>query len=242
MKRTYHKWHSPILHKEMELLVFGETGAKVIFFPPRMSRFYDYENWHLIDILKEKINQGFIQVFCVDSIDGESLYNVNIPPKERILRHIHYEQYIIQEVIPFTQSLNTTPFLIAAGCSLGAYHAVNIALKHPKSFNKVVGMSGRYDINTQMAHYHDLFDGYFNEDIYFNLPNIYMKNLHDENWLDKIRKLDIILAVGHDDPCLKSNEKLNQTLHDKNIHSSLYIWNGDGHRACFWREMIQIYL
>lgn len=242
MKREYYHWYSPALKKSMELLVFGESGARVIFFPPRMARFYDYENWRLIEMIQDKIEQGYIQVFCVDSIDSESLYNKNIHPKDRIQRHLAYEKYILQEVIPFTRKQNPVPFVISAGCSLGAYHAVNIALKHPEYFNKVIGMSGRYDINQSLAHYDDLFDGYFDENIYFNSPNIYMQNLTDQNWLDKIRKLDIILAVGHDDPCLKSNEKLNQTLHDKNINSNLYIWNGEGHRACFWREMIKIYL
>ncbi len=48
MKREYHKWYSHSLKKEMELLVFGYAGAKVLFFPPRMGRFYDYENWKII--------------------------------------------------------------------------------------------------------------------------------------------------------------------------------------------------
>lgn len=51
MKREYHKWYSSNLEKEMELLVFGHSGAKVLFFPPRMGRFFDYENWRVIKAL-----------------------------------------------------------------------------------------------------------------------------------------------------------------------------------------------
>ena len=71
MNREYHKWYSPALEKDMELLVFGHGGASVLFFPPRTGRFYEYEDWHLIETLEHKIEQGFLQVYCVDSIDEE---------------------------------------------------------------------------------------------------------------------------------------------------------------------------
>ncbi len=41
MRRQYHKWFSPSLGREMELLVFGHAGAKVMVFPTREGRFYD---------------------------------------------------------------------------------------------------------------------------------------------------------------------------------------------------------
>ena len=212
MKREYNKWHSPNLNRQMELLVYGHAGARILLFPPRMARFYEYENWKLIEVLRDKIENGFIQVFCLDSVDEESLYNFNIHPKERIARHLQYEKYILNEVIPFTLQKNKNEFLIAAGCSLGAYHAVNIALKYPQYFSKVVGMSGRYDLTFSINHYSDLFSGYQDETIYFNMPNQYMVNLTDEAILEKIRKIDIILAVGNEDSCLNSNQQLSQIL------------------------------
>ena len=33
MRRDYHKWYSPELGREMELLVFGHDGLPVIVFP-----------------------------------------------------------------------------------------------------------------------------------------------------------------------------------------------------------------
>ena len=44
MNREYHRWYSERLHREMELLVFGHGGAKVLVFPTRDGRFYEYEN------------------------------------------------------------------------------------------------------------------------------------------------------------------------------------------------------
>ncbi|HEX8357885.1 MAG TPA: esterase, partial [Segetibacter sp.] len=74
MEREYQKWYSPHLQREMELLTFGYGGTPVLFFPTRTARFYDYENWKVVDAIAGKINAGFIQLFCVDSVDIESFY------------------------------------------------------------------------------------------------------------------------------------------------------------------------
>ena len=100
MERTYHKSYSRILGRDMELLIFGHAGVPVIFFPTRSARFYDFENWKIIDALRPKIEAGLLQIYCVDSIDCESFYSQADPPL-RILRHIKYEKYIIKELIPF---------------------------------------------------------------------------------------------------------------------------------------------
>lgn len=226
----------------MELLVFGHSGSSVIFFPPRLARFYDYENWGIIDTLEPKIKAGLIQLYCVDSYDSYSLYNQSIHPKDRILNHLKYEKYILNEVIPLTKLLNNNPMLTTAGCSLGAYHAVNIALKHPHYFNKVVGLSGRYDLTKPASHYIDLFNGYYDENIYFNMPTRYMANLTDENILNEIRNIDFIFAVGNDDPCLPCNKYLSSILSEKHINNHLYIWEDEAHKAHYWRKMAPIYL
>src|SRR3954470_24503536 len=146
MNREYHKWFSPELKRDMELLVFGHAGTPVLFFPTRTARFYDYENWKVIDAISGKIDNGNLQVYCVDSIDIETFYCACSHPSQRILRHLQYERYILDEVIPFIKSNNPNDSLISAGCSLGAYHAVNLALRYPHLFCKVVAMSGRYDL------------------------------------------------------------------------------------------------
>lgn len=242
MKREYHKWYSSHLNKNMEMLVFGHSGAKVLFFPPRMGRFYDYENWRVIKALQEKIEKGFIQVYCVDSIDTETFYNKHEHPGHRIYRHTQYENYILKEVIPLMNIINSNPSIISAGCSLGAYHAVNIAMRHPKLFCKVVGMSGRYDLTYSVSYYDDLLSGYHNEHVYYHMPNQYLKNLEDKYILKDIAKLDVILAVGKNDPLLGSNHQLSTLLDEKDISYNLYEWEGEAHRARYWRKMVQIYL
>jgi esterase/lipase superfamily enzyme len=241
MQRAYFKWFSPQLQKDMELLVFGHTGARVLFFPTRGARFYDYENWKVIDAISDKIANGQLQVICVDSVDHESFYNRCTPPAQRIQRHLQYEQYIINEVLPFTEANNPGSEVYAAGCSLGAYHAVNIAFKYPDLFIKAVGMSGRYDLTVPRGVFIDLFDGYTDDDIYFNMPNQYVANLEAADIIDKLKQLDIIIAIGNEDVFLDDSKHLSNTLWDKEIWNALHIWDGEAHKPKFWRKMVQIY-
>src|SRR5581483_7929087 len=118
MTRKYYKWFSPSLYRHMELLVFGHAGASVLFFPTRTARFYDYENWKIVASLQDKIEQGELQLFCVDSVDAESFY-ASIPAADKIKRHLQYERYILQEVLPLIMFRKNFTFLTAAGCSLG---------------------------------------------------------------------------------------------------------------------------
>lgn len=242
MNREYIQWYSPALQKNMEMLIFGKGGATVLFFPARMGRFYDYENWRVIESLREKIEKGYIQVYCVDSFDCDSFYSSGYHPSVKIARHIQYEQYILHEVVPFMHKKNPKAFKIVAGCSLGAYHAVNISLRHPGIFNKVIGMSGRYDLAVKIGHYDDLLEGYWDENVYFNMPLQYIPNLTDEDKLAAIRRMSIVLAIGREDVLLNNNIMLSKELSDKGVDNSLYIWDKEAHQARAWRQMVINYL
>jgi len=242
MKREYYKWFSNHLGRDMELLVFGHAGDPVLFFPTRTARFYDYEDWQVIDALRKKIESGIIQVYCLDSVDRESFYAKDLHPAQRITRHLDYEQYVLQEVLPLVQHLNPHPSVIAAGCSLGAYHAANLAFKYPTLFHKMVGLSGRYDLTTSMEHFDDLFDGYVDENIYFNMPGRFIPNLADPQLIALLKSMEIILVVGERDVFLENNKALSNALWNKGIWNALHLWDGESHKARYWRHMVQLYL
>lgn len=238
MKREYHKWYCQGLQRDMELLVFGHAGARVLAFPTRCGRFYDYENMGLVGALASHLQQGWIQLICVDSIDQESFYCNWCNPRDRILRHIKYESYIMNEVLPLSQAINDTPFLTALGCSFGAYHAANIAFRNPQRFDRVVAMSGRYDLTSAPDGFRDLFDGYYDNDVYFNMPNHYIANMGENGILSDIRRLDIKLIVGEYDPFLDDNRRLSEHLWSKGVWHQFKVWNGRAHGYRRWREMV----
>lgn len=242
MNREYHLWHSPNLGHEMELLVFGETGARVLVFPTRAGRFYDYEDWGLVDSVAAKIEEGWLQLYCVDSVDAESLYCEACSPRERIERHLHYEAYLLEEVLPFSWEKNPDTPLIVHGCSMGAFHAVNFAFRHPELVTKVVAFSGRYDLTRPLEDFRDLLDGHYDEDVYFNTPLHFLPNLEDEAILEQLRRLEIILVIGDADPFIGTNIELSEVLWQKDIPHELYIWEGRAHKARYWRQMAPLYL
>lgn len=240
MTREYYKWRSTFLNRDMELLVFGDAGTPVLMFPTRTARFYDYENWKIVAAVEDKINAGAMQLICVDSVDIESFYSHNTPA-EKMKRHRQYECYILYEVLPLIRYKNTNP-LTVAGCSFGGYHAVNIGFRYPDFFHKVVGMSARYDLTHSSPAFANLLEGPFNEDIYFNMPSMYIPNLTDEVMLGKLRKLKITIAIGELDPFLENNKKLDAALTEKGIKHDFFIWDGEAHRPRQWRQMVQLYL
>ncbi len=226
----------------MELLVFGHSGAKVLVFPTRQGRFYDYEDWGLVNSLSSPIDHGLLQLFCVDSLDSESLYCSSIHPRARIVRHQFYERYILREVVPLMRSADPHAFLIAHGCSIGAYHAIALALRHPGLFGKVVALSGRYDLTKQIGPFADLFNGYYDEDIYFHTPNHFLPQLTNSDLLGKMRNTEWILAIGEQDPFKQSTEELSRHLQNKAIRHRLDVWPGEAHKAYYWRQMVKTYL
>jgi esterase/lipase superfamily enzyme len=242
MNREYHKWWSETLQRDMELLVFGHAGAKVLIFPTRKGRFYEYENMGMVKCLQDKIEQGYLQLYCVDSLDEESFYCNWAHPSGRIQRHIAFEDYILNEVFPFMNSKNKHECVISHGLSLGAFHATNIVLRHPHLFKKLVAFSGRYDLTLAVESFHDLLDGFYNEDVYFHTPSHFLPNLDCNLHLSHLRAMDIILVIGNEDPFLQNNQHLSSILRQKGINHQLIIWDGRAHSGRYWRRMVTIYI
>jgi esterase/lipase superfamily enzyme len=226
----------------MELLIFGQAGVRILVFPTRCGRFYDYENFGLVEASREWIESGWLQLYCVDSIDQESFYCNWCRREDRIKRHVQYEEYLLREVIPLSIHRNPASPLVSHGCSLGAYHAVNIALRHPHLFSKVLALSGRYDLTTYCGIFRDLFDGYVDETIYLHMPLMYIPNINDQHYLASLCRLKITLAVGQQDPFIESNRQLSWVLHEKGILHSLHLWPGRAHNPRHWARMIHLYL
>jgi esterase/lipase superfamily enzyme len=235
MHREYHRWFSPRLGRDMELLVHGHAGAPVLVFPTSQGRFFEYEDRGMVATLGDFLDQGWFQLYCVDSVDAESFYNWWAHPAQRIGRHLQYEEYLLNEVLPLIRSKNGNGFLITHGCSFGAYHAMNLALRHPHLFGRVLAFSGKYDMSS-------FFGGYFDQQIYLNTPARYLANLDESPQLDAIRRLDLIIAVGHTDPNINDNRAFSATLWQKGVWHAFREWEGWSHDWPYWQQMIRRYI
>lgn len=238
MRREIHKWYSNNLQKEMEMAVYGHYGYALLMFPTAAADFLEYERFFLIDSIADSINSGNLKAFSINGINNESWLNRNMQPYEKAMRHQQYNNYILEEVIPFIQEHNNgfAP-IISTGSSLGAFHAANIFFKRPDLFAGTIGMSGIYDLKYYT-------DGYFDDICYFNSPVDYLPGLTDEKILADLRNKNIIIASGrgaYEDP--DASIRLSDILHSKNIPHWLDLWGEDmTHDWPTWRKMLPYFL
>lgn len=236
MIREYHSWFSSRLGREMELLIFGHGGLPALVFPTSGGRFYEFEDRGLVASLAGKIDAGQLQLYCVDSVDMESWYNRAVPPRWRIARHVQYESYLMEEVVPLMRARNPNPKRITLGCSFGGFHAANLALRHPDRFTGLLSLSGAFDMTSFLHGYHD-------EDVYFHTPTQYLPNLTDSWYFDAYHRNQYVFATGWDDQCLGANQQLDRILTAKGIPHQLYIWdNWNSHDWPTWERMLHTYL
>jgi esterase/lipase superfamily enzyme len=234
MNREYHRWYSPSLGRDMEMLVFGHGGARMLVFPTSMGKFYEWEDRGMTAALGHQLENGDLQMFCVDSVDAESWYAWHKQPGDRAWRHVQYEAYLLNEVLPLVSQKNSTPYLIVAGASFGAYHAMNFGLRHPEITNRIIAMSGMFNIERWMGEYRD-------DNVYLNAPGLYLPNEHEEGRLELLRRLNIIIAVGQEDPNFGNNRWFSEVLWSKGVWHALRVWDGWAHDWPYWYKMIQLY-
>lgn len=231
MLREYVKWHSPSLHRDMELLVFGHAGFPLLVFPTSYGRFFEYEERGMIDTLRSKIDRGELQVCCVDSVDNESWYNKHAPPADRLHRQNAYDAYLALEVVPFLQNKSSWPQISTTGCSFGGYHAINFALRHPGIVTYAVSMSGAFNIPQRFL------EGFHNVDSYLHSPLEYLINVHDGHLLGQMQHNYYVLATGEHDPLFDQNVRLAHALGTQHIPHKLDVWQGFGHDWPWWQSM-----
>lgn len=235
MNREYHRWHSPALNRDMELLMFGHAGARVLVFPTSQGRFYEWEDKGMMAALGDLIGSGSIQVTCVDSVDAESWYNWGAHPGARAYRHSQYDGYLYNEVLPLMEGHSRTPFTIVIGASFGAFHAMSFGLKHPERVNRIIGMSGLYNILRFTG-------GYSDENVYLNNPAQFIAGEHDEGRLRLLRQQDVVMASGESDRLTPSSREMSGILWGKGIGNALRIWDGWAHDWQYWAQMLRLYL
>ena len=219
----------------MELLIFGHAGARLLVFPSSMGRYYEWEDRGMTDELGEHLERGWLQMVCVDSVDEESWYARWKRPADRAWRQVQYDNYLLHEVLPLTRQINQNPFMITTGASFGAYQATNFAFRHPHLVGRTIGLSGIYDISSWA-------DGYSDDNVYFNNPLAYIANEQEWGRLAALRRMDIIIVTGSEDPKRQSSEELSGVLWRKDIGNALRIWDGWAHDWPWWRQMIAKYV
>jgi len=238
MRREIHKWYSPRLNKDMEIVVYGHYGLGLLLFPTAAADFLEYERFHLIETIRPIIEGGKCKAFSINSINSESWLNDEMHPHDKALRHQQYNGYITEEVVPFINNdCNGSVPIVTTGASLGALHAANTLFRRPDLFHGTIAMSGSYDLKGYT-------NGYFDENCYFNSPVDYLVRWDDENMLARLRQAKIILTSGqgsYENP--DASREMSDILNRKGIDHVLDLWGHDmTHDWPTWRKMLPHFL
>ena len=104
MPREYeHRWYSPSLSRNIDVLSFGNRGYPVILFPTSMGSHYENKDFKLIESVSWFLDEGLVKIYCPDGIDSTSWYNKNIHPVDRVKNHVWYDQMLLTELVPLAQ-------------------------------------------------------------------------------------------------------------------------------------------
>ena len=226
------------------VLRYGHWGRPVLVFPSEQGRAVDYENNGMVGAVADLIEAGRAKLYCVDSFDAQTWSRNDLPLEERARRHGGYETWIVDHVVPTVYADCGGPLdILTTGCSLGAYHAVNFALKRADLFPVAIGLSGNYDA----AAWHGW--GERGDATYFNNPVDYVPQLGGDH-LDWLRgRVSIQLVVGqgdwetHPTGALPSSKQLAGLLQAKGIRCDLDLWGHDvAHDWPWWRRQIAHHL
>jgi esterase/lipase superfamily enzyme len=245
MQTEYFSAYSSALGRNMEYKVYGHRGKPVLVFPTSKGRFYQYEDFGMINAISGFIESGTIQVWTCDGIDGETFMDFERHPYDRIRQHEQYFKYITQELIPniqyHSQQANNgfEHQLMVTGCSLGAYHSANIFFRFPWHFDSVISLSGVYSAE-------HFFGAFMDQDTYFNSPIHYLANLTDEAYLNKYRAGKIVICCGKgnfEDQMIADALKMKEILASKNVNAWIDIWGEDvNHDWDWWRKQMPYFL
>lgn len=222
---------------------YGHWGRPVLAFPAEAGDAGEMERRGVVAAIEGLLEAGRVKLYCVDSSDRESWSNATIPIEERARRHGIYEDWIINEVFPFvSQDCGGAGEAIVCGCSLGAYHAANFALKRADLFPLAICMSGNYDPSRWNGW------GERGTAAYFNNPMDYVGHLGGDHldWLR--RRVSILLVCGQGQwedttGALDSSRAFAELLRTKGIRCELDLWGYDvPHDWPSWRAQLAHHL
>ncbi len=171
--------------------VYGHYGRPVLVFPTEGGHATEFAERGMVDAVGGLIEAGRVKLYCVDSFDAATWSNRDLPLEERARRHGGYESWVLDAVVPHVRAdSGDAAEMLVAGCSMGAYHALNFAFKRADLFPLALCFSGNYDPTSWQAW------GEQGDAVYFNNPAAYVPNLHGDHlaWLRS--RLSLLLVCG----------------------------------------------
>ncbi len=239
----FHTIDSPGIGGTREIVVHGHYGRPVLAFPSEAGSPHDFVANGLLDSVRGAVDEGRIKVFCVPSHDAQSWSANDLPIQDRARAHHRYEDWIIWHVAPFIRAnCGGREDIATFGTSLGAFHAVLFALRHPHIFPRALGLSGNYNPSSWRSW------GEEGEDSYDLNPIQFLSGL-DGAHLDYLRSqlfLTLVVGSGSWEDSTGANPSTRELAHllgVKQIPHEMHVWGTQWpHDWPSWRAQAAIYL
>jgi esterase/lipase superfamily enzyme len=227
---------------DVPVVAYGHWGRPLLVFPSEQGSPWDFESNGMVGAVAGLIEAGRVKIYCVESFDSWTWADRSVPLEERARRHGRYEEWIVERVAPFVRDdCGGSAEIAVTGCSLGAYHAANFALKRADLFPLAICLSGVYDVS-------GLGWGERGDATYFNNPADYVRHLHGDHleWLRSRASLLLVCGQGQWEDttgALESTRQFAGALAEKGIRHELDLWGYDvPHDWPSWRAQIAHHL
>ncbi|MCH3947924.1 MAG: alpha/beta hydrolase-fold protein [Olsenella sp.] len=233
--------HSKNLGKDMTIRVYGESGWPIIAFPIQDAMSDCYEQFGMVDAMKDYIESGKAQLFVLDSVDAEGWSDRGGDNTLRVNVIEAFYNYVCEEVVPFVHERNSSDLRpLTMGCSLGATHALIAFLRRPDLFQGVIALSGGYDAQF-------FFGDWMNTTLYFNSPVHFLPNTpHDHPYIDLYNKREIVLCCGQgawEEEGLRTEHIVDDAFRALGVNAWCDYWGNDvDHDWPWWQKQIQYFL
>ena len=231
--------YSQSLGKDMHMMIYGHGGAPFLAFPTQDGMCRQFEDFGVVNLLSDYIEQGRIQIFVVDTVDTESWSPKGGNKEWRAARQEQYFHYIVDEVVPMMREYNgSLPFTM--GMSMGADHAAITFLRRPDLFRGMMALSGVYNSDY-------FFDGFMNPTLYENSPERFLPNLaQDHPYVSLYNQKQMIFCVGQgawEEDGVRTLRHLERVFREKGIHAWCDFWGHDvNHDWPWWYRQMRYFI
>ena len=241
MVRREHVIYSSHLNKDMHIIQYGHSGLPFLGFPTQCAPCTNYEDFGVTRVLGTYLEDGQMQLFCVETVDGESWCCNDGINTWRSARQESYHRFIVDEVIPLIRKFSPQgirPFVM--GIDMGATQAAISFFRRPELFCGILALSGIYDSSVY-------FHGWMDSTLYDNSVECFLANMpEDHPWIREYNSSFILMCCGRgawEDECCRTLRYLDKILHRKRISAMIDYWGEDvSHDWPWWRHQLEYFV
>jgi esterase/lipase superfamily enzyme len=236
--KTVGSWYSTRLGREVKMARWGHFGQPVLLFPTAGGDAEEIERFLVLKVLAPLVDAGKVKVYSCDSVAGKAMVDQEGSTAHRMWLLNQFHHYVRHEVVPAIHAdCKSELEVVAAGASIGAFHAAAVLCRFPDVFSKAIAMSGTFDL---LRFYKT---NQYTHDFYVSSPLHFVGQLAGPH-LQKLQSRFCLIASGEgraED--IGESWNLARTLGRMGIPNRVDNWGPSWHHDWpTWRTMLPQYL